>query len=110
EGITIEPYDDANPANLTRLDGEVEIVSDAEVRFPTCSEFRQLVYQDGKVIEGLPYMEQPGESVAVLDGDDWVLRRRDVFTDVPECKTDNPDAPATSETTVPTSVTSPEGN
>jgi hypothetical protein len=90
DGITIEPYDDEHPANVTRLDGDVEIVGDDEVRFPTCSEFRQLVHQGGKVIEGLPFMEQPGESVVVRHDDDWVFRRRDVFTDVPECETDDP--------------------
>jgi hypothetical protein len=90
EGITIEPYDDEHPANVTRLDGDVEIVGDDEVRFPTCSEFRQLVHQGGRVVEGLPFMEQPGESVVVRHDDDWVFRRRDVFTDVPECATDDP--------------------
>jgi hypothetical protein len=105
DGITIEPFDPANPANLTRLDGDVEIVSDDEVRFPTCSEFRQLVHQNGRIIEGLPFMEQPGQSVAVLDDDGWVFRRRDVFTDVTECKTDNPDAPETTSTTAPPSET-----
>jgi hypothetical protein len=94
EGITIEPYDDEHPANVTRLDGDVEIVGDDEVRFPTCSEFRQLVHQGGRVVEGLPFMEQPGESVVVRHDDDWVFRRRDVFTDVPECATDDPDDPA----------------
>jgi hypothetical protein len=89
--ISIEPYDDAHPANLTRLDGEIEVVSDDEVRFPTCSEFRQRVYEGDRVIEGLPFMEQPGRSTVVLIDDEWVFRRRDVFTDVPECTTDNPD-------------------
>lgn len=98
DGISIEPYTEGHPANLTRLDGDIEVVSDDEVRFPTCSEFRQLVYRDGRVVEGLPYMEQPGESVAVRGDDGWVLRRRDVFTDVPECVTDNPDAPEIPET------------
>ena len=93
DGISIEPYTEGHPANLTRLDGEIEVVSDDEVRFPTCSELRQLVYEGDRVVEGLPYKEQPGESVAVRGDDGWVLRRRDVFTDVPECATDNPDAP-----------------
>jgi hypothetical protein len=93
DGISIEPYTEGHPANLTRLDGDIDIVSDDEVRFPTCSEFRQLVYRGDRVVEGLPYMEQPGESVAVRIDGGWVLRRRDVFTDVPECATDNPDAP-----------------
>jgi hypothetical protein len=66
EDISIEPYDDALPANLTRLDGEIEVVSADEVRFPTCSELRQRVYQGDEVIEGLPFMEQPGESTIVL--------------------------------------------
>ena len=91
DDITIEPYDDERPANLTRLDGDIEVVSDDEVRFPTCSEFRQLVYEGDRVVEGLPFKEQPGQSVAVLVDDGWVFRRRDVFTDVPECATDNPD-------------------
>jgi hypothetical protein len=90
QGVSIKPYDDEHPANLTRLDGDVEIVSDDEVRFPTCSEFRQLVYEGDRVVEGLPFMEQPGESVAVLSDDVWVFRRRDVFTDVPECDTEGP--------------------
>jgi hypothetical protein len=89
DGISIKPYDDEHPANLTRLDGDVQIVSDDEVRFPTCSEFRQLVYEGERVVEGLPFMEQPGESVAVLTDDVWVFRRRDVFTDVPECQTES---------------------
>jgi hypothetical protein len=87
DGITIEPYDDAHPSNRTRLDGDVEVVSDHEVRFPTCSEFRQLVYQGGKIVEGLPFMEQAGQAVAVRDGDDWVFRRRDVFADQTKCQT-----------------------
>ena len=98
EGISIKPYDEGHPANLTRLDGDVEVVSDDEVRFPTCSELRQLVYEGDRVVEGLPFMEQPGESVAVLVDDGWVFRRRDVFTDVPECATDNPQDPAGSQT------------
>jgi hypothetical protein len=93
DAVAIRPYDDAHPANLTRLDGDVEVVSDDEVRIPTCSELRQLVYEGDRLVEGLPYVAQPGESVAVLVDGDWVLRRRDVFVDVPECATDNPDAP-----------------
>jgi hypothetical protein len=101
DGISIEPYTEGRPANLTRLDGDIEVVSDDEVRFPTCSEFRQLVYEGDRVVEGLPYKEQPGESVAVRGDDGWVLRRRDVFTDVPECATDNPAAPDLPEADVP---------
>jgi hypothetical protein len=89
DGITIKPYDDAHPSNQTRLDGDVEVVSDHEVRFPTCSAFRQRVYQGGKLVEGLPFMEQAGEAVAVADGDDWVFRRRDVFADQTKCQTDS---------------------
>lgn len=103
--ISIRPYDDAHPANRTRLDGDVEIVSDDEVRFPTCSEFRQLVYEGDEVIQGLPLMEQPGESVAVLVDDSWVFRRRDVFTDVAECATADPDA--TDEPAATTTTTDP---
>lgn len=93
EGISIRPYDDAHPANLTRLDGEIEVVSDDEVRFPTCQELRQIVYQGDRVTSGVPFQAQAGESVAVLVDGSWVFQRRDVFVDAPECATPSPDAP-----------------
>lgn len=99
-----EPYDDEHPAVATRLDGDVEIVSDDEIRFPMCVESRQIAYQGDEPVEGIPLKEQAGEGVAVRVDDDWVFRERNVF--------DGPDGVcATSTTTTPstTPLTTTEG-
>jgi hypothetical protein len=98
EGRHIEPYDDEHPAVASRLDGDVEVVSDDEVRFPLCVESRQIVYEGDAAVEGTPLLEQAGEGVAVRVDDGWVFRERNLF--------DGPDGVcATSTTTAPPSTT-----
>jgi hypothetical protein len=95
-----EPYDDEHPAVATRLDGDVEIVSDSELRFPMCVESRQIAYQGDEPVEGTPLKEQAGEGVAVRVDDDWVFRERNVF-DGPEgvCATSTTTTPSTTPLT-----------
>jgi hypothetical protein len=85
EGLSIRPYDDQHPANVTRIDGEIEVVSPDEVRVPICIEQRQRIYRNDQLVQGLPLLEQAGESVVVRVDGEWVLRSRRVFDDRSGC-------------------------
>lgn len=85
EGVSIQPYDDAHPANATTIDGEIEVVSPDEVRVPFCLEQRQIVYRDEQPVQGLTLLERPGEVIAVRIDGEWLLRSRNVFGDRSEC-------------------------
>jgi hypothetical protein len=87
DGIALLPYSPDHPTNASRIDGDVEVVSADEVVVPTCVEQRYVVHEGGRVTEGVPYQEQPGEIVVVRADGEWRLRRRDVFDNVNECET-----------------------
>jgi hypothetical protein len=85
QGLSIRPYDEQHPANVTRVDGEIEVVSPDEVRVPLCVEQRQRTYRDDQLVQGLPLLEQAGESVVVRVDGEWLLRSRRVFDDGTQC-------------------------
>lgn len=85
EGISIRPYDDEHPANVTTVDGEIEVVSPDEVRVPFCLEQRQITYRGDQPVQGLPLLERQGESVVVRVDGEWLLRDRNVFGDRTGC-------------------------
>jgi hypothetical protein len=85
QGLSIQPYDEEHPANVTTIDGEIEVVSSDEVRVPLCIEQRQNTYRDDQLVQGLPLLERPGESVVVRVDGEWLMRSREVFGDRSEC-------------------------
>lgn len=86
EGITIRPYDDNAPAQVTSLDGDIETVSEDEVRFPTCvaQNYRQYDGQ-GRETEFVTGQSVPGQTTAVRVDGEWRLRRLDIATNVVGC-------------------------
>jgi hypothetical protein len=99
QGRHVEPFDDDHPITATRLDGDIEIVSDSEVNFPYCSETRERVFEDDRPIEGTPLAEQAGAGVAVLVDGDWVFRENNAFDDGTTCSTSSTTSPSTTPTT-----------
>jgi hypothetical protein len=85
QGLSIRPYDEEHPANVTTVDGDIEVVSRDEVRVPLCIEQRQNTYRDDQLVQGLPLLERPGESVVVRVDGEWLLSSREVFGDRSEC-------------------------
>jgi hypothetical protein len=88
EGLATRPFDDAHPASLTRLDGDIEVVSGDEVSFPACIERRLVVVDgEGRTVQRTRYREQRGEGIAVrLDGE-WRLRELAVVEGTARCTT-----------------------
>lgn len=95
EGRSMQPYDDAHPLVRTRIDGEIEAVSDDEVKVPVCDEHRERVYQHGRLVSGTPLAEQAGEVVVVRVDDEWLLRDRLARPSRPSCGQDPPPSPGT---------------
>jgi hypothetical protein len=87
DGLTTRPFSADHPAFTSRLDGEVEVVADGEVRFPTCDEQRYGVADEaGDPIRLQPHAEVPGEGTAVVVDGEWRLRRLDVFAGADGCR------------------------
>jgi hypothetical protein len=88
EGLATRPFDEGHPASLTRLDGDVEVVSGDEVSFPACIE-RRLVVTDGEghTVQRTPFREQRGEGVAVRVDGEWRLRELGVDGGTGRCAT-----------------------
>lgn len=86
QGISIRPYSDDAPAQVTSLDGDIEAVSEDEVRFPTCvaQNYRQYDGQ-GRETEFVTGQSVPGQTTAVRVDGEWRLRRLDVATNVVGC-------------------------
>jgi hypothetical protein len=100
QGRHVEPFDDEHPLTATRLDGDIEVVSDSEVNFPYCSETRERVFEDDEPVEGTPLAEQAGAGVAVLADGDWVFRENNAFDDGTTCATSTiTTSPSTTPTT-----------
>jgi hypothetical protein len=94
EGLATRPFDDEHPASLTRLDGEIEVVSGDEVSFPACVERRLVVVDgEGRTTQRTPYAEQRGEGVAVRVDGEWRLRELEVLNGTATCRTASEDEP-----------------
>lgn len=85
-GITIRPYSDDAPAEVTRLDGEIEPVSEDEVTFPTCvaQNYRQYDGQ-GRETEFATGQFVPGEMTVVRVEGEWRIRRDEIASNVVGC-------------------------
>jgi hypothetical protein len=88
EGLSTRPFDTEHPASLTRLDGDLEVVSGDEVSFPACIE-RRLVVVDGEGLttQRTPFAQQRGEGVAVRVDGEWRLRELAVINGTARCRT-----------------------
>jgi hypothetical protein len=88
EGVTVEPSEAGTPAVASWLDGEIEVVSDDEVTFPTCDEHHYGVYDaQGEPIEDVQLVDQPGEGVAVRVDGEWRLRELEILGTETGCRT-----------------------
>jgi hypothetical protein len=86
-GRSTHPLETGHPAIASRLDGDIETLSDDEVRFPTCNELRYAVYDaDGGLIEMVPYREHAGEASAVRIDGEWLLLQLDAFEGQAACR------------------------
>jgi hypothetical protein len=95
-GVSMRPIDDEHLTNESHLDGEIEAVSDDEVRFPTCDEQRfEVLDRQGRVTQRTDLFVQPGEGVAVRVDGEWRLRRLDAFDGTAGCRTG--DTPTTGD-------------
>ena len=89
-GMSTRPYDPAQPAFTTTLDGPVETVSEDEVTFPTCNELSyETVNAAGQRVEVEPGASVPGEGTAVRVDDGWRLRRLDRYEGTEGCSGDS---------------------
>jgi len=74
-GLSFAPSEAGGRAVVSRLDGEVDTVSDDEVRFPTCDEQNfDILDASGGVTDHVESDELPGEGVAVRVDGQWYLR------------------------------------
>ena len=74
--------------NVLRVDGEIEVVAETEVRFPVCDEQHLVVEgSDGAVIREADGVSLRGEGVAVHDDGAWYLRRIDLAEEPLPCAT-----------------------
>lgn len=90
-GVSMRPIDDEHLTNESHLDGEIEAVSDDEVRFPTCDEQRlEVLDRQGRVTQRTELFVQPGEGVAVRVDGEWRLRQLDAFDGTAGCRTTTP--------------------
>jgi hypothetical protein len=86
-GRQTHPVATGYPAIASRIDGEIETVSDDEVRFPTCNELRYATYDaDGDMVDFIPYLEQPGEATAVRVDGQWLLQQLVAFEGQASCR------------------------
>jgi hypothetical protein len=93
-GERARPAEDGMPMNVLRVDGELEVVAEDEVRFPVCDEQRLVVEDaDGEVVDELTYEPLRGQATAVHVDGRWYLRRIDLAPDpMPSCATDGDEA------------------
>jgi hypothetical protein len=88
EGLATKPFDNDHPASLTRLDGEIEVVSGDEVSFPACIERRLVVVDgEGRTTQRTPFAQQRGEGVAVRVDGEWRLRELGAINGTATCRT-----------------------
>lgn len=88
-GVSMRPVDDGHLTNESRLDGAIEVVSEDEVRFPTCDEQRyEVLDRQGRVIRRAEHFRRPGQGIAVRVDGEWRLRRLDVFEGTAGCRTE----------------------
>lgn len=74
------------PAVSSSVDGEIETVSETEVRFPLCQVLNLAIYDaDGNLIEMTPDREQPGQGTAVRVEGEWLLVQLDTFPEQAQC-------------------------
>jgi hypothetical protein len=88
EGLSTRPFDDQHPASLTRLDGDIDVVSGDEVTFPACIERRLVVVDgEGRTTQRTPFRQQRGEGVAVRVDGEWRLRELGAINGTANCRT-----------------------
>ena len=88
EGLTVEASEAGTPAIASRVDGDIEAVSDDEVTFPTCDEHHYDVHDaQGDPIETVELVGQPGKGVAVRIDGEWRLRELEILGTETGCRT-----------------------
>jgi hypothetical protein len=88
-GVQYRPTDPSQPAIRSWLDGDLEVVSDDEVTFPTCDVHRmETLDGQGQVVETIEVLGLAGEGVAVRVGGRWYLRDLELLADAPPCDDD----------------------
>lgn len=90
DGVTMAPFEPDVPIFSTRIDGAITASSDEEVQFRLCTEERSLLYENGQLVQRVPYLPQPGSGVAVRREGHWVLRRLDVLPPTNGCESEDP--------------------
>lgn len=87
EGLRTLPYRDDYPASESRLNGEVETVSEDEVAFSICVTSRtRVVDADGEEVgTSLPSIDYPGEGTAVRTEEGWRLQDLAIWVDQLTC-------------------------
>lgn len=79
-GQRVQPLDPEAPPTVLDLDGEIEVVSADEVRFPLCvRQQMQVVGPDGQPVEGPTTAQLPAEGVAVRIDGRWRIRELATF-------------------------------
>lgn len=88
-GVEYRLTDTGEPGIQSRLDGDLEVVSDDEVRFPTCDEHHLLTYDaQGALVEEIRVIDLAGEGVAVRVDGLWYLRDLALSSDAAPCGDD----------------------
>lgn len=89
-GVEYRLTDTGDPGIRSRLDGELEVVSDDEVTFPTCDEHHLLTYDgQGALVEEIRVVDLAGEGVAVRVDGHWYLRDLELSADAAPCGDDS---------------------
>jgi len=85
-GVEYRPVEDEPHPIRSWLDGDIEVVSDDEVRFPTCDEHHMEAYDgEGELVEEILVEGQSGEGVAVRVDGRWYLRDLELSADGAPC-------------------------
>jgi hypothetical protein len=85
QGVAIEPFQDApEPAQRT-VDGDVETVSEAEVRFPLCTRYSYRLVTSGRIEVGDNH-DRRSQGTAVLVDGHWLISRLEGNNDSVECE------------------------
>ena len=87
-GVRYRPTDPDETGVRTWLAGELEVVSENEVTFPTCDEQHMETLQGDRVVETIEITGMAGEGVAVRVGGRWYLRDLELLPDAPPCGDD----------------------
>ena len=91
QGISYRPTEESRPAVASWLDGDIEVVSDDEVAFPTCDEHHmESLDADGQSLGLIEVVDRPGRGVAVRVDGRWYLRDLELLVqDEGGCRTED---------------------